>query len=158
MRENLYLYFDKNGKPVLSPHTVTYTNNERTRNRQMIRVRCFISYYYKFYVGVMGKVNRLGHWCPYCNADKLIRQAGTTGILWMNIKIITVFNLRSSDSNVNKEIVKSMLIKSTKTNRFLFAVFHQLLGTGNGAQKKLYHIVSSGHRYLFLEVDEKLQR
>ena len=80
---------------------------------------------------------------PILYADKLIRQAGTTRILWMNIKIITVFNLRSSDSNVNKEIVKSMLIKSTKTNRFLFAVFHQLLGTGNGAQKKLYHIADA---------------
>ena len=91
----------------------------------------------------MGKVNRLGHWCPYCNADKLIRQAGTTGILWMNIKIITVFNLRSSDSNVNKEIVKSMLIKSTKTNRSIFAVFHQLLGTRNDDRNKLYHIADA---------------
>ena len=46
------------------------------------------------------------------------------------------FNLQNVDSNVNKGIVKSMLLKSTKPDRFLFAVFHQLLGKGNDSQKK----------------------
>ena len=33
-----------------------------------------------------------------------------------------------------------MLLKSTEPNHFLFAVFYQLLVTGNNSQKKLYHI------------------
>ena len=49
------------------------------------------------------------------------------------------FNLQNVDSNVNKGIVKSMLLKSTKPEHFLFKILHQLLWTGNNSQNKLYH-------------------
>ena len=49
------------------------------------------------------------------------------------------FNFRNVDSNVNKGIVKSMLLKSTKPEHFLFTILHQLLWTGNNSQNKLYH-------------------
>ena len=88
----------------------------------------------------MGKAKSSGYWCPNCNANKLMQQAGATGILWTNANIIIVFNLRRADYNVNKGIVKYMLFKYTEPDHFLFAVIHQLLGTGNDAQKKLYHI------------------
>ena len=51
-----------------------------------------------------------------------------------------IFNLWSKYSDVNKGIVKSMLIKFTKPNYSLFAVLCQLIGTSNDDQKKLYHI------------------
>ena len=57
-----------------------------------------------------------------------------------NSNMITVFNLISADSNVNKGIVKYMSLKSTEPDRFLFAVFHQLLGKVNDSQKKIYYI------------------
>ena len=50
------------------------------------------------------------------------------------------FNFRNVDSNVNKGIVKYMLLKSTKPEHFLFKILHQLLWTGNNSQNKIYNI------------------
>jgi hypothetical protein len=93
---------------------------------------------YKLYSDVLGKRSRSGHYCPFCKVNKRERVQRTVGVKWTCENMKQTYDLRSEDISNNRGVVEECLLPSIEPSNFLFAVLHQLLGTGNDMRERIY--------------------
>ena len=117
----------------------------RNQNDIEVKVKCYVASDYKFCSDVLGKKNRSGQWCMYCKLAKSAWKASSNnnGEKWTQADIRALLAQRISEKNykMNLGVVDHPLITCIEPECFMFAVLHQLLGTGNDLKNAILKMI-----------------
>jgi hypothetical protein len=106
-------------------------------------IKTFVTGDYKFYATILGKPDRAQFYCTWCKMLWSIwkADANSTGDVWTQNGLHQTFQVGSTIPAVNQGVVSASLLKSVEVSNFLFAMLHQLLGTGNDIRKEIVTMI-----------------
>jgi len=139
--------------------TTDDNNRRQNQNDKEVKVKCYVASDYKFCSDVLGKKNRSGQWCMYCKLAKSVWKASSdnNGEKWTQADIQAILVQGFSDSNykMNLGAVDHPLITCIEPECFMFAVLHQLLGTGNDLKNAILKMIDEEFESYPREMEEK---